>query len=185
MISLAGLATALAAFVIILSYYVNELGFDKHIPHSERTYRIITRLEEGNFWARTFACYTDALVDLPEVENLTSFIYAANAVINIDQNEFTISESVIADTAFVDFFGLELIAGRKEDIGRPNTLFITQELAEIFFPGEDPMGKEVFVRQYEGTREDSIGHFTVAGIVEPLPENTHFGFQMIFSQKDQ
>jgi len=183
MISLAGLATSLAAFVIILTYYLNELGFDKHIPDSERTYRIITRLEEGNFWARTFACYTDALVDLPEVAYLTSFIYAANAVVNIDQNDFTISESVIADTAFVDFFGLELIAGRKEDIGRPNTLFITQELAEIFFPGEDPMGKEVFVRQYEGTREDSIGHFTVAGIVEPLPENTHFGFQMIFSQK--
>ena len=183
MISLAGLTTALAAFVIILTYYVNELSFDKHIPDSERTYRIITRLEEGNFWARTFACYTDALVDLPEVEKLTSFIYAANAHVSIDQNDFTIAESLIADTAFVDFFGLELLSGRKEDIGLPNTMFITRDLAEKFFPGEDPMGKEVFVKQYEGIREDSIGHFTVAGIIEPLPENTHFACQMIFSQK--
>jgi putative ABC transport system permease protein len=183
LISLAGLATALAAFVIISTYYLNELSFDKHIPDSERTYRIITRLEEGNFWARTFACYTDALVDFPEVESLTSFIYAANAHVNIDQNEFTVSESVIADTSFIDFFGLELVAGRKQDIGEPNTLFITPDLAEVFFPGEDPLGKEVFVKQFEGSREDSIGHFTVAGIVKPLPENTHFAYQMIFSQK--
>lgn len=183
MISLAGLATSMAAFVIILTYYFYELSFDKHIPDSERTYRIITRLEEGNFWARTFACYGDALADRTEVENLTSFIYAANAVVSIDWNDFTISESVIADSAFVDFFGLELLAGRKEAIGLPNTLFITQELAELFFPGEDPLGKEVLVRQYEGVRADSIGHFTVAGIVESLPENSHFGFQMIFSQK--
>jgi putative ABC transport system permease protein len=182
LISLAGLATALAAFVIILTYYIYEIRFDKHIPDSERTYRIITRLEEGNFWARTFACYTDALVDHPEVENVTSFIYAANAVVSIDQNNFTISESILADTAFIDFFGLELLAGRKQDIGEPNTMFITPELAEVFFPGEDPMGREVFLRQYGGSREDSIGHFTVAGIVEPLPDNTHFACQMIFSQ---
>ena len=119
MISLAGLTAALAAFVIILTYYIYEISFDKHIPDSERTYRIITRLQEGNFWARTFACYTDALVDLPEVENLTSFIYAADAVVSIDQNDFTIAESVIADTAFVDFFGLELLAVERKTLVCP------------------------------------------------------------------
>ena len=183
MISLAGLSTALAAFIIILSYYINELRFDKHIPDSERTYRIITRLEEGNFWARTFACYPDALVDLPEVEKLTSFIYGANTVVKIDRSDFTISESLIADTSFVDFFGLDLLTGRKEDMGEPNTVFITRALAERFFPGEDPLGKEIFVKQFEFIRGDSIGHFSVAGIFESLPGNTHFGCQMIFSQK--
>ena len=47
LISLAGLATALTAFVIILTYYIYEISFDKHIPDSERTYRIITRPKAG------------------------------------------------------------------------------------------------------------------------------------------
>ncbi len=139
------MATALAAFVIILTYYFHEISFDKHIPDSDRTYRIITRLgEEGQFWARTFACYPDALQDRPEVENHTSFIYAANCNININESDYSVSEALIADTGFIDFFGLELISGRKEDLGLPNTLFITRELAEIFFPADDPLDEGDF-----------------------------------------
>ncbi len=63
------------------------------------------------------------------------------------------SESLIADTAFIDFFGLKLISGRKEDLGLPNKLFITRELAEIFFPGENALDKEIFLKQYRRTKK--------------------------------
>jgi len=182
-ISLVGLATSLAASIVILTYYFNEISFDKHIPESDRTYRIITRLGEGQFWARTFACYGDALENRPEVENYTSFIHSANCNVNIGESDYSVSESVIADTGFIDFFGLELISGRKEDLGLPNQLFITQELAEIFFPEDVPLGKEIFLRNIEGLRNDSIGYFSIAGIFKPLPDNTHFGSNMVFSQK--
>jgi len=182
LVSLAGLATALAASIVVLTYYFHEISFDKHIPDTERTYRILTRLGEGNFWARTFACYPDALEDSPQVENYTSFIYAPNSVVQVGEAEYTVSESVVADTSFIDFFGLELISGRKEDLGLPNQLFITPELAELFFPGLDPLGREIFIRHFEGVN-DSLGHFLIAGILKPLPDNTHFGFKMVFSQQ--
>ena len=140
-ISLAGLATSLAASIVVLTYYFHEISFDKNIPDSERSYRIISRLGEGNFWARTFACYGDALENIPQVELYTSFIYINNGLVNTGETEFTISESVVADTGFIDFFGLELISGRKEDLGLPNHLFITEELAETFFPGVNPLGQ--------------------------------------------
>jgi len=182
LISLAGLATALAASIVVLTYYFHEITFDKHIPDSERTYRLITRLGEGKFWARTFASYGDALENCTQVENYTSFISAANSIVSIGESEFSISESVVADTAFIDFFGLELISGRKQDLGLPNTLFLTEELAATFFPGEDPLGRTLFLRQFEGVN-DSLGYFTVAGVLNPLPDNTHFGFQLVVSQK--
>ena len=183
LISLFGLAVSLAASMVIFQHYFFELSFDKHIPDSDRTYRIITRLGEGQFWARTFACYPDALENRPEVENYTSFIHSNNCNVNIGESDYSVSESVVADTGFIDFFGLELISGRKEDLGLPNQLFITQELAEIFFPEDNPLGKEIYLRNIEGFRNDSIGYFTIAGILKPLPDNTHFGFKMVFSQQ--
>jgi putative ABC transport system permease protein len=183
LISLIGLATSLAATIVIFSHYIFELNFDKQIPDSERTYRIITRLGEGKFWARTFACYGEALGDRPEVEEFTTFMHITNTGLSVGENDFTIPESVIADTSFIDFFGTELTTGRGEDLGQPNTVFVTGELAERLFPGENPMGKEIFIRQFEGNAEDSIGYFTIAGIVRPLPGNTHFGFEMVCSQQ--
>ena len=44
-------------------------------------------------------------------------------------------------------------------------------------------GQEIFLDRFEGNLNDSLGYFTVAGTVKPLPENTHFGFRMIFSQE--
>ena len=73
LISLFGLATSLAAAIVLFMHYFSELSYDKHIPDSERTYRIITRLGEGVYWSRTFAAFGDALADRPEVEEFTTF----------------------------------------------------------------------------------------------------------------
>ena len=183
LISLIGLATSLAASIILFGHYLSELNFDKHIQDSERSYRIITRLGEGEFWSRTFASYGDALANCSEVETYTNFNHIKNSLVSIGENDYNIPESVIADTSFIDFFALKLLSGRKEDLARPNAVFVTEELAERFFPGEDPLGQEIYLRQYEGNRDDSIGYFTIAGLVKPLPENTHFGFEMICSMQ--
>ncbi len=182
LISLAGLATALASSIVVLTYYFHEISFDKHIPDAERSYRIISCLGEGTYWARTFACYPDALENCTQVENYTSFIQVANSIVTIGESEFSIAESVVADTAFIDFFGLELISGRKQDLGLPNKLFLTEELAATFFPGEDPLGRSLFFQEFQGVN-DSLGYYTVAGVLKPLPDNTHFGFQMVVSQQ--
>jgi putative ABC transport system permease protein len=183
LVNLVGLAISLAASIIILVYASYEISFDKHIPDYGRTYRIVSRLGDGKYWARSFACYPEALANRPEIEDLTSFLQITNNVVQIGASEFTIQESIIADTAFQDFFGLELISGRKEDLGLPNTVFLTAKLAENLFPEGNAQGKEIFLKQVEDFGNDSLGYFIVAGIIEPLPENTHFGFQMIFSQK--
>lgn len=183
LINIGGLSVSLAACIIIFVYASYEWSFDKHIPEYDRTYRIISGLGDGKYWARSFACYTDALFNRPEIESMTSFIQTENNIVRIGESEFTIPEAVIADTSFPDFFNIEFITGRKEDLGLPNTVFLTADLAEKLFPEGNAYGQEIFLNQFEGNTSDSLGLFIVAGIVKPFPENTHFGFQMIFSQK--
>ncbi len=183
MINLLGLSLLLFAGIVILVYASYERSFDRHIPAYQRTYRIITTLGEGKYWTRSFACFADALADSPEIESMTSFIPANNSRIRIGEREFNVPEAVIADTAFMDFFGIEIIAGRKEDLGLPNTVFLTSDIAKILFPEGDALGKGIFLDQMEGNTNDSLGLFNVSAILKPMPGNTHFGFQMIFSQK--
>ncbi len=57
LISLFGLAVSLAASMVIFQHYFFELSFDKNIPDSERTYRIITRLALQK-WLVNFAYKT-------------------------------------------------------------------------------------------------------------------------------
>ena len=104
LLSLAGLATSLAASIVVLTYFFHEMSYDKHIPEAERTYRIISRLGEGTFWARTFASYGDALENCTQIENYTSFIHASNSIVSVDESEYTLAESVVADTGFIDWF---------------------------------------------------------------------------------
>jgi putative ABC transport system permease protein len=181
--NLGGLSISLAACIVILVYASYEQGFDKKIPDHERTYRIISRLTDGKYWSRSFACYPDALSGRPEIEKMTSFIHTNNNVIRAGESDYTVPESVIADTAFLDFFDVECMAGRKEDLGLPNTVFLDAGLAQRLFPGGNAYGQEILLRQYEGNVLDSLGSFTVAGIVKPFPGNIHFGFRMIFSQQ--
>jgi len=181
--NLIALGGSLAACIVIFTNYTIELSHDKHIPGPDRSFRIITRLGEGQFWSRTFACYGDALAERPEVEDYSSFLYTTENIVQTGESSFTVNEAVIARAGFMDFFDIKIITGRKEDLGQPNKVFLTRELAGILFPGENAYGKEISFHQYAENTLDSIGYFTVAGIVKPLPENTHFGFQMIISQE--
>lgn len=183
LINLIGLSVSLAACIVIFVYVSYEWSFDRHIPGYERTYRILTRLGDGNYWARSFACYPDALAGRPEIEAMTSFVQTSNNTVRVGMTEFNVADAVIADTVFPGFFGIECITGRKEDLGLPNMVFLTPDLAQRLFPSGEVYGQEVFLNRIEGNMNDSLGYFTVAGIVEPIAENSHFDFQMIFSQE--
>jgi putative ABC transport system permease protein len=182
LISLFGLATSLAASLVIFNHYMFELSFDKHIPDAERTYRIITRYGEGRFWAKTFACYGDALTDRPEVEKMTTFHHIPNNRVSVGESLYTLPETVLADSAFIDFFNLELLSGRAVDLDRPNTVYVTEEWAERLFPGTNPLGEEIILQPSVDNRADSSIHLSIAGVVKSMPEHTHFGFDMICSQ---
>jgi putative ABC transport system permease protein len=77
------------------------------------------------------------------------------------------------DQAFLDAFGLKLVAGRTfspEEVNwtssmnaedRVAVVLVSKELAEQLFPGENPLGKQI---QTEGGRLD-----TIVGVVDRMP----------------
>lgn len=67
--------------------------------------------------------------------------------------EYSLIYRARVDHHFIDFYGIEIIEGRKflKDMGTDDTAFILNETAVKNFNLEDPIGKKFSVRPFEGT----------------------------------
>jgi putative ABC transport system permease protein len=81
-----------------------------------------------------------------------------------------------ADPNFFDFFDYKLLEGDPETaLQEPFTLILTESLAKSLFGTTDPLGQTV--------RDGSGDDFTITGVMEDLPQNTHLTFDALGSIK--
>lgn len=79
-----------------------------------------------------------------------------------------------ADPDFLKIFTFPVISGNPDnDLKEPFTLFITREMANKYFGNEDPVGKTI--------NADNQYVFTVRGVLENIPHNSHFDFDFLTS----
>lgn len=180
-----GLAIGMSVSIFVFTFLVYEFNYDKSLKDTNRKFRIISKLAGGDFRARSFYCFLDGLLDdVPEVENATAFLKYNEAFVNLNNIPLVVNDILIADTGFMQMFSVKVLKGNPSDIGTPNAMFITENEAERLFPGENPIGKEIYIKSIEGVAHwDSIGYYTIKGIVRSLEPNTHFRFNYLLSSK--
>jgi putative ABC transport system permease protein len=170
-LNIAGLAIGIACCVLILLYIQDELSFDRFHEKADRIYRVNSHFvipERTMHFATTAHVQGPMLKDeYPEVENYTRFSsYGSRRVIRYKENTFYEEKFIYADHTLFDVFSFKLIKGDPKDaLVRPNSLVITEEMAEKYFGNEDPMGKDLRVNI------DSL--FKVTGVVENVPKTSH------------
>lgn len=178
-INISGLAIGIACCLLILSYINDELSYDQFHPHADRTYRVALdrKFPDNQFmYARTPMPLGNAMRnDLPEVETATRmFNNFGSLTFTFDDRYFDERNVIAADTTFFDFFGVELIEGdRDEALRQPNSLVITDEMAIKYFGTTEAVGKQLEIV--------NVGQMLVRGVAKPLPGNSHFHFDFLFS----
>jgi putative ABC transport system permease protein len=180
-----GLSLGIAISLLMFAYVYFELSYDRHIENYDRIYRIISKVSNGEYRARTFNCFQEGLsMHLPQVELVTSFTRFESANIVVDNESYEIKDIILADTCFIDMFSIDVLSGNSKDLGLPNTIFITENEADKRFHGTNPIGKCIFIKSISGqANRDSLGEYTIRGIVKPAPPNTHFTFDYLISIK--
>ncbi|MCK4931230.1 MAG: ABC transporter permease [Candidatus Aminicenantes bacterium] len=79
-----------------------------------------------------------------------------------------------ADETVFDFFNFPLKKGDPQTaLKDPRTLVLTETAAQKYFGSEDPMGKTL--------RLDNTYDFLITGVVEDVPKNSHFPFDILAS----
>ncbi|MEM6842798.1 MAG: ABC transporter permease [Bacteroidota bacterium] len=186
-IKIGGLAIGIAACLLIALFIKDELSYDTHYPDSDRIYRVLFEYNyhgEHSFGVATQAPLAVKLTnDFPEVEvagrlNPYSFMGAgSNEVRPENQQRSRYEEQVAyADPELLKVLQPVMVEGNLQHaLSQPNTVVITKSKADLYFPGENALGKVLIFN------EDKEHPYTIDGVIEDFPANSHLNFDFLIT----
>lgn len=175
-INVTGLATGLAASLLILLWVQNEMSFEKY--HSEA--QNIFRVEEDQFYSGeryhvTVTPYPSGpewKQKIPEIKEQVRINRLGRILFRDGDKAFFESSLIAADSTLFRVFTIPMIAGDPETaLDNPYSVVLTRKLAQKYFGDSDPLGKTLSV-------ENSI-QCTVTGVIENLPNNSVFSYEAV------
>lgn len=178
-INILGLAIGFAAFILIFMHIIHELSYDKFHLQSERIYRVsVDGMVAGDVLnvAVSAAPTGEAMVrDIPQILKFTRIDQFPQSVhLAYNDKNFYQEGLLFTDSSFFDIFSFKLLRGNPQKaLTEPYSLVLTSTIANKFFGEEDPIGKTI--------KMNNNANFTVTGVVEDPPLNSHFSFEALGS----
>jgi len=184
LLNIFGLAVGMACCLLIMLYIRDELSFDRYHENADRIFRVIeeVRLEGVGEESSSMPFPTgDTLpLEYPDmVEASVRFFNFQIPTISLEigtegEKRFNESRFFFADAAVFDVFSFEFLEGNPETaLVEPDTIVITEAMAEKYFENEDPMGKII--------RWQSAIDLRVTGVLKNVRANSHFQFDFLAS----
>lgn len=176
LINIFGLAIGLSASMIALLFIQHELGYDTFHAKSDRIYRILRERGQADrrmvSWLTSGALARAIEADHPQVERASKSRLYTVTVRDGDRVHGLVQGHV--DDQFFDLFDFPFVSGSESDLSRPYTAAITRRTADLFFPGQDPIGRTITIEErYYG------GDYTITSILEDPPTNSSIQFDLI------
>ena len=169
-INITGLSIALAASFIILLYVINELSYDTCHKNRINVYRVLNYYKEfKQVMAGTPYVLASSLKDeYPRVKKACT-VRTVGLVFKIREELITVRPAMAASPDIFDIFTIPIVEGvpGQSLLEEKNSVVLSRELAERFFPGENAVGKEI-----EGIVNNKENLFIVKGVFEDIPVNS-------------
>lgn len=171
-ISIAGLAIGLAAFILISLWVQNELSYDRYHEKAGEIYRLIYKNGDSYSAVTHFPLANALKASFPEVENAVRIEGSPQMICRFQDKVFYEDRILVADGSLFDIFSFPFIHGDPATaLSKPGDIVLTASMAKKYFGSQDALGKTLMINdQFPGT---------VTGIVEDVPENSHFTFDFL------
>lgn len=177
-ISVVGLAIAIACCLWIYFFVSQENSYNRFFPKADRIFRVNYELKfvDGTEQdVRVEPEIADLLTQkVPQIEKSTEYRFAFTQL-SKHENEFFDTEMSYADKEFFDIFSLQFLAGNKEELFKsPDEIVITREFADKLLRQDKKdystlIGQSIeFPLRYDGRQ------FQIVAVIANLPENTSF-----------
>ncbi len=176
-INITGLALSLAAFWFIALFIAKELSYDRYHKNADRIYRLTSH---GNWEADKFdVTGTSGLTakalknEYPEVEETVRIDPAGGGIISYNEKRFKEDAVYFTDPTFFKVFTHHFLAGDPVNaLAKPGAVVITKTLCDkLFADPEAAINKTIYF--------DNNSPNLVSGVIENVPENSHFTFQAL------
>lgn len=179
-INVFGLTIGITACLVIFLFIRFELSFDEYNTNADRIVRIDWEVRLGEthtYNAAVTPPMAEAFVrEFPEVNAAARLRFSGSGQFKVTTENQVETSVVYADNDLFKIFSFEFIAGDPTNaLLEPHSMVISESCAARFFPDENPLGKTLI--------KDNETLYKVTGVIEDMPENAHFRFNMFLSME--
>ena len=177
-INIAGLSMGMACCILIISFIATELSYDRFHKNSEQIYRLgLDANVGGNQILMPVSTAPAALAlvqDYPEILDAVRLQPIGKVSIKDRDLEFFEENALYADNSIFNVFTFPMLVGDPQSaLKTAYSMVMTENTANKYFGDQDPIGKILKV--------DNQFDYTVTGVVENFPKNSHFTFDILCS----
>lgn len=178
-LNIIGLTIGIASALFLIIYVADEVSYDRYHEKADRIYRVSSHIRETDdefTWIVAQIPFGPQVVlDYPEIQASVRFINFVRAPFKYNDKEFYEENFFYADTAVFEVFTYTFLKGDpKTALMEPNTMVLTETVANKYFGDEDPIGKTLV------SGEES---YRITAVIEDVPMNSHFRFGALSSRK--
>ncbi len=191
-VKIGGFALGIAACLLISLYITHQVSYDRHYKEGDRVFRIVNQWSQSGevgYWSNVHGPLKGILEEnIPEMELLARTVDWSWG--DAGDNHIQLGGSVqshyeegffYADPELLEILEISMVYGDRAALFEPNTLVISRSKAEVYFPDENPIGKQLVLNK------NPESAYTIAGVMNDLPENMHLQGDFImtlFGRKD-
>jgi putative ABC transport system permease protein len=178
-INILGLAIGVACVTLIFLYVQSEISVDGFHENKDQIYRLnlqVTNPQTGEVRERAIGPYRLAEElpnDFPDFESIIRFAPQGRELIEFDDQQFLEESLAFVDPKVFEVFHFPLISGDPATVlEKPFSLVLSEKVARKYFGSANAIGKGLTIR-------DQL--FEVTGIMENVPNNSQFQFDVLVS----
>jgi putative ABC transport system permease protein len=183
-INIFGLALGVSACLVILHYISFETSYDKFNVNAASIFRVHRTITQNGETKSPVVVTTLGLgpalaSDLPEVKHFIR-THTEHGVVTYqspagEAKAFHENNLLVVDSTFFEAFTFTAVMGSLTSaLHDPNSIVLTKTIAQKYFGSADAVGKTVSL---SGGRMK--GNYTVTAVIEDVPANSHFTFNML------
>ena len=174
-----GLAIGIMVTIFIVSWIIDELNYDRYNAKHEKIFRLERHIVWRDFNLEmpiTSGPYQKVLLDVfPEIVNSTR-VYPQEVMIKDSYNIYRKQNTFFVDDRFLHMFSLSFIHGDTSVLKEPNSIVLTQQMAQKYFGKDYAIGRTI--KMQHNNQEYNL---KVTGIIHKVPSNSHFHPEMLIS----
>ena len=166
-LSLAGLVVGVISFLLLGTYILNELRYDRFNEKADRIVYVNYSYKSPSDAEATISRYTPTAVapvakrEFFEVEDAVRVYKYDRREVEIDGKNFTERNMILADASILNIFSFDFVNGNsKSALNKPNAVIITQTTATRYFGAQPALGKSVVINdniwEVTGVIEDNL-----------------------------
>ena len=176
-INICGLAIGIASCLLIFLFVSEEISYDNYHKDEDRIFRISTQFKTKTFtgdWAAVGPAVGPFLKrDFPQVEYSARIYLISRPLVKKDDIMFHEERVFYTDQDLLNIFSINFLYGDPAGaLTRPNTVILSERMAQKYFGQEIVVGKTLTINNEE---------FEITGVVENCPSNTHFKYELLVS----